>query len=170
MAGLFLGMGVARGQIGDESDPLWNNLGCCPHECVQETIVPDYARACQENWRQEAVTTEVTSVEDAADAELALVGQSDWEDEFADLPVAQEQDELDQLFELDEALTVGQPAAESGEDQAWYDVPATPGPEALLSVARALDGAGWLLQTLSRHLTQLAEQELARASGGNMHR
>ncbi|MCY2986546.1 MAG: hypothetical protein NTY19_01555 [Planctomycetota bacterium] len=77
------------------------------------------------------------------------------------------QDEFEKMFEIENVLTEGQPTV---DEHLWAEAPASPSPDVLLRVARALDHAGSALQSLSRHLTEMAERELAKASGGNMHR
>ena len=290
ITGLFLAGGVAWGQIGSECDPLWRNLGCCPHDCFEGTSVPDYARDCEESWRKEAAPVAAASVEDEAYAEvettvlpqaeeqageqLIAEGQASedsdyWYDsetnqyhryhfaenaadtptesagteesyqadvygymgedepsrelgghqayseplydeaygcdeaggdqgedadsvqiqvvegegcpsesaepgysELGDEPARAEepQDEFEKMFEIENALTAGQPAVDPVDEHVWTEESVSPSPDVLLTVARALDRAGSVLQSLSRHLTEMAEQELAKASGGNMHR
>jgi hypothetical protein len=252
ITGLFLAGGVAWGQIGSECDPLWRNLGCCPQDCFEETSVPDYARDCEESWREEAAPVAVASVEDEAYAEVETTVQPQAEEQAGEPPIAEGQasedsdywydsetnqyhryrfaenaadtpnesawtdesyqadvygykgeqsrdlglhqeyseplydeaygcdeaggdqgedaDDFEKMFEIENTLTEGQPTVDTVDEQVWAEEPASPSPDVLLSVARALDRAGSVLQTLSRHLTEMAEQELAKASGGNMHR
>lgn len=287
ITGLWLAGGVAWGQIGNECDPLWRNLGCCPHECLEEPSVPDYARECEESWRQEALPVAVAAVEDEMYAQFETATSPPAEEQVGEQPIAEGQasedgdywydsdtnqyhryrfaehaadtptesawaeesyqadgtghkagyepsgdlsmdqekfeplydetlgrnetggdqgqdadggqiqvvegegcplepaynelgdeptppaevrDDFEKMFEVDKALTEGQPAVETVDEQVWADVPAAPSPDALLTVARALDRAGSVLHFLSRQLTELAEQELAKAPGGNMHR
>ena len=287
ITGMFLAGGVAWGQIGSECDPLWSNLGCCPHDCFEERSVPDAARDCEESWRKEAVPVAVASVEDQAYAEVETTVQSPAEGQAGEEPIAEgqasedsdywydsetnqyhryrfaenaadtsnesagtdksyqadvygskgedqqnrdlglrqesteplydeafgraeasgdrgenadsvqiqvvegegcplevtepayselgaeparaeaAQDKFEKMFEIENVLTEGQSTV---DEHVGAAAPASPRPDVLLSVARALDRAGSVLQSLSRQLTEMAEQELAKASGGNMHR
>ncbi len=75
----ILAGGVAWAQEdGGECYPLWSQYGCCPPSHEAE-YVPDYARQCQEQWREDAWLDEALACDeesfDEEDVERALAAE-----------------------------------------------------------------------------------------------